>query len=152
MPPNGSQIPAIQPLVPTLCIKQTMIRPVQGGKIGWARKGQCSSRAFEKKKCFNQCVYRSVSYTCTNLNFPLSLFSPLLVFNSSFDFFLPNVEAVILDSQEGEVALCFWLMDEAGATSVPRIWSLVELVFNSPVLSLWLKYVAITMNTFTVMQ
>lgn len=72
----------------------------------------------------------------TNLNFPLSLFSPLLVFNSSFDFFLPNVEAVILDSQEGEVALCFWLMDEAGATSVPRIWSLVEFVFNSLVLSL----------------
>ena len=46
---NGRQIPAIQPLAPILCIKQTMIRPVQGGKIGWARKGQCSSRAFEKR-------------------------------------------------------------------------------------------------------
>lgn len=137
MLPNGRQISAIQPLATILCIKQTMIRPVQGGKIGWARKGQCSSRAFEKKKCFNQCVYRiCFLHLSTNLNFPLSLFSPLLVFNSSFDFFLPNVEAVILDSQEGEVALCFWPMDEAGATSVPRIWSLVELVFNSPVLSL----------------
>ena len=82
------------------------------------------------------CLSICFLHLSTNLNFPLSLFSPLLVFNSSFDLFLPNVEAVILDSQEGEVALCFWLMDEAGATSVPRIWSLVELVFNSLVLSL----------------
>ena len=49
MLPNGRQIPVIQPLAPILCIKQTMIRPVQGGKIGWARKGQYSSRAFEKR-------------------------------------------------------------------------------------------------------
>ena len=49
MLPNGRQIPAIQPLAPTLCIKQTMIRPVQGGKYGGQGRGSAQRELLKKR-------------------------------------------------------------------------------------------------------
>ena len=76
----------------------------------------------------------------TYLNFVTRLFPPLNV-SVAFGCLFLKVELVIFVSHDGEFAACFKLEEGGGATSVPRIMSLAEVVLwlDELLLSTWLK-------------